>query len=102
MHTNRAVNLSIDYAYARGVIRNHQRNWILGFNHSMGMCSIFDAELWSIFDRLTLLQNRANRIAKMAPTVMEKVNVMASAPTHILVVLESDKINIAFDCISVL
>ncbi|MBA0811377.1 hypothetical protein Gohar_003280 [Gossypium harknessii] len=53
-----AVNLSTGYAFTGGVIRNHQGNWIMGFNHSLGMYSVFYAKLWGILDGLTLLQDR--------------------------------------------
>ncbi|MBA0727801.1 hypothetical protein Golax_000757, partial [Gossypium laxum] len=45
MHTDGAVNLSTSYVSAREVIQNHQGNWILSFNHSLGVCSFFDGEL---------------------------------------------------------
>ncbi|MBA0851216.1 hypothetical protein Goshw_015474 [Gossypium schwendimanii] len=30
-------------------------NWILGFNRFLGVCSVLEAELWSIFEGLSLL-----------------------------------------------
>ncbi|MBA0778538.1 hypothetical protein Gotri_006391 [Gossypium trilobum] len=45
-------------SFTGGVIRNHQGNWIMGFNHSLGMCSVFYAKLWGILDGWTLLQDR--------------------------------------------
>ncbi|MFQ6646101.1 hypothetical protein Gotur_019142 [Gossypium turneri] len=37
-----------------------QAKWgiILGYNHYLGICSVFDAELWEILDGLTLIQRR--------------------------------------------
>ncbi|MBA0557915.1 hypothetical protein Golob_014957, partial [Gossypium lobatum] len=31
-------------------------NWILGYNHYLGECSIFYVELWDILDELVFLQ----------------------------------------------
>ncbi|KAG8500258.1 hypothetical protein CXB51_003628 [Gossypium anomalum] len=31
----------------------------MGCNRNLGKCSIFDVELWSILDGLTLVQNRS-------------------------------------------
>ncbi|MBA0812022.1 hypothetical protein Gohar_026020, partial [Gossypium harknessii] len=87
-------------------------------------CSVFEVELWGIFDRLNLLQDRGlNRLsihtdslevvlvlqrsfttssssAWMVSVDMEGINVLAFAPTYLLVFLESDKVNGSFDCIN--
>ncbi|MBA0752004.1 hypothetical protein Gogos_000885 [Gossypium gossypioides] len=55
---SRALNLSTTFASTKGVIWNQQGDWILGFNHFLGMCSVIDVELWGIFDRLNLLHDR--------------------------------------------
>ncbi|MBA0827850.1 hypothetical protein Goarm_012594, partial [Gossypium armourianum] len=89
----------------------------MGFNHYLGMCSVFDVELWGILDGLTLLQDRdlnkiliqtdnlehwvvrhvprevnlvVDRIAKMVFVDLEGVNVLATTPTDLLEALESD------------
>ncbi|MBA0731368.1 hypothetical protein Golax_025332, partial [Gossypium laxum] len=33
-------------------------DWILGYNHYLGKCSMFEAELWGILDGLTILNDR--------------------------------------------
>ncbi|MBA0571905.1 hypothetical protein Golob_002274 [Gossypium lobatum] len=39
-------------------MRDHNREWILGYNHYLGECSVFEAELWGIFDGLLLIHGR--------------------------------------------
>ncbi|MBA0702873.1 hypothetical protein Goari_026982, partial [Gossypium aridum] len=46
------------HASAGGVIRYHHGNWILGFTHYLGRCSVFEVELWGILDRFLVLLNR--------------------------------------------
>ncbi|MBA0738015.1 hypothetical protein Gogos_011430 [Gossypium gossypioides] len=41
-----AVKINTSYIAASGVLRNHNGKWILGFNHKLGKCTIFEAKLW--------------------------------------------------------
>ncbi|MBA0612531.1 hypothetical protein Godav_013127 [Gossypium davidsonii] len=56
--TDRAVQIVSGNATARGVIRNGNEEWIMGYNRYLGKCSVFDAELWGILDGLALIQYR--------------------------------------------
>ncbi|MBA0854915.1 hypothetical protein Goshw_006589, partial [Gossypium schwendimanii] len=56
--TDRAVQIVSGNATARGVIRNGNGEWIMGYDRYLGKCSIFDAELWGILDGLALFQYR--------------------------------------------
>ncbi|MBA0765052.1 hypothetical protein Gotri_014313, partial [Gossypium trilobum] len=42
-------------AVARGVVRDHNGKWIIGFNRRLGTSSIFEAELWGILDGVLLM-----------------------------------------------
>ncbi|MBA0643811.1 hypothetical protein Goklo_028068, partial [Gossypium klotzschianum] len=41
-----------------GVLRDHNGKWLIGFNHRLGNCSVFEAELWGILDDVMLVQGR--------------------------------------------
>ncbi|KAH1055232.1 hypothetical protein J1N35_033297 [Gossypium stocksii] len=41
-----------------GVLRDRKGNWIFGYNHYLGKCSVFVVELWSILDGLKLFQKQ--------------------------------------------
>ncbi|KAK5793066.1 hypothetical protein PVK06_034202 [Gossypium arboreum] len=43
------------FASIGGAIWNHLGEWVVGFDLSLGICSIFYAELWGILDELTLI-----------------------------------------------
>ncbi|KAH1064862.1 hypothetical protein J1N35_029849 [Gossypium stocksii] len=55
--TDVAVQIVSGDAATRGVIRNGNREWIIGYNRYLGKCSLFDPELWRILDGLALIQN---------------------------------------------
>ncbi|MFQ6631358.1 hypothetical protein Gotur_009561 [Gossypium turneri] len=38
-----------------GIVRNHNGEWIIGYNRLLGSCSVFDAGLWDILDGLGIL-----------------------------------------------
>ncbi|MBA0811972.1 hypothetical protein Gohar_025981, partial [Gossypium harknessii] len=38
---------------------DHHRHWIIEFNRRLGLCFVFNAELWDILDGLTVLHNRS-------------------------------------------
>ncbi|MBA0878669.1 hypothetical protein Goshw_026656 [Gossypium schwendimanii] len=39
-------------------LRDHNGNWILGFNRRLESCSVFEVELWDILDGVALVQGR--------------------------------------------
>ncbi|MBA0704776.1 hypothetical protein Golax_017013, partial [Gossypium laxum] len=77
-------------ASAGGVVQNHLGEWVMGFNHSLGTCSIFEANLWGILDGLTLLRDR-DQIAKMVQGDSEGINVIVAAPPNLIEGLANDK-----------
>ncbi|MFQ6628371.1 hypothetical protein Gotur_007819 [Gossypium turneri] len=56
--SDRVVQIIFGNATARGVIRNGNGEWIMGYNRYLDKCSVFDAELWGILDGLALIQYR--------------------------------------------
>lgn len=40
-----AVKINRGCVVARGVLRGHDGNWIIGFNRRLGKCLVFEAEL---------------------------------------------------------
>ncbi|MBA0682525.1 hypothetical protein Goari_024237, partial [Gossypium aridum] len=41
-----------------GVIYKQEGECIIGFNRHLGLCLVFDAELWGILDGLSLIQKK--------------------------------------------
>ncbi|KAH1091494.1 hypothetical protein J1N35_018751 [Gossypium stocksii] len=60
LNTDGAVHSNTGIASAGGVARDMNRQWLFGFNRYLGKCSIFDAELWGIFEGLKILQRRGH------------------------------------------
>ncbi|MBA0692013.1 hypothetical protein Goari_009604 [Gossypium aridum] len=44
------------FATTEGVIWKQNAEWILGYNHYLGSCSIFEVELLGILDGLAIIQ----------------------------------------------
>ncbi|KAG8478292.1 hypothetical protein CXB51_028085 [Gossypium anomalum] len=60
LNTDGAVRLDTGTAVAEGVARDRNGQWLFGFNRYIGKCSIFEAELWDIFEGLKLVQRRGH------------------------------------------
>ncbi|MFQ6623165.1 hypothetical protein Gotur_001529 [Gossypium turneri] len=58
--TNRAIKINTGSALTGGVLRDQNGDWVLGFNRRIGICSIFEVELWGILDSVTLGQGRCH------------------------------------------
>ncbi|MBA0755232.1 hypothetical protein Gogos_021881, partial [Gossypium gossypioides] len=58
LNTNESVQIVSGFSSASGMIRDGKGKWILGYNHFLGKCSIFVAELWGILDGLLLIQKQ--------------------------------------------
>ncbi|KAK8993790.1 hypothetical protein V6N11_008008 [Hibiscus sabdariffa] len=54
LNVDGAVNLGTDIGSIRGLIRDNEGNWIMGFKQILGSTSIFNAELWTIYTGLKL------------------------------------------------
>ncbi|MBA0602483.1 hypothetical protein Gorai_002663, partial [Gossypium raimondii] len=58
LNSDGAVKLDTGLVAAEGVLRGRHGGWILGFNRSLGYCSVFNAELWGVLDGLMILKSR--------------------------------------------
>ncbi|MBA0667708.1 hypothetical protein Goklo_000763, partial [Gossypium klotzschianum] len=58
LNSDGAVKLDTGLVAAKGVLRGRHGGWILGFNRSLGYCSVFNAELWGVLDDLMILKSR--------------------------------------------
>ncbi|KAH1047641.1 hypothetical protein J1N35_038425 [Gossypium stocksii] len=56
LFTDGAVQLDSGFATARGVLRDKEGRWIIGFHLFLRKCSVFNVELWGIFEGLQLIQ----------------------------------------------
>ncbi|MBA0550508.1 hypothetical protein Golob_021449 [Gossypium lobatum] len=41
------------------VLRDQNGNWILGYNHYLGKCTVFEVELWGILDGILILLSKS-------------------------------------------
>ncbi|MBA0841108.1 hypothetical protein Goarm_003622 [Gossypium armourianum] len=60
LNTDGAVQLESKNAAAGGVVHDANGDWIFGYNHRLGKCSIFNAELMGILEGLRLIQRRGH------------------------------------------
>ncbi|MFQ6666409.1 hypothetical protein Gotur_032765 [Gossypium turneri] len=58
LHVLRDHSTANKNAFAGGVVRDQAEKWILGYNHYLGSCTPFEAELWGILDGLLILLNK--------------------------------------------
>ncbi|MFQ6659207.1 hypothetical protein Gotur_028196 [Gossypium turneri] len=68
--TDGAIHVGYGIAIVGGVLLNRKGECIMGYNSLLGECSVFDIELWGIFDGLTLNQfakdvNKSNEAEEM-------------------------------------
>ncbi|WCJ37652.1 Polynucleotidyl transferase ribonuclease H-like superfamily protein [Euphorbia peplus] len=61
LNTDGAVKGGQFRASVGGLIRDSQGTWIQGFARNIGICSVLRAELWGIYDGLTLAWNLGYR-----------------------------------------
>ncbi|MBA0585639.1 hypothetical protein Gorai_016407, partial [Gossypium raimondii] len=55
LNSDGAVKIDSGFATTGGVIVSG--GWIMGFNRSLELCSVFNTELWGVHDGLTILQS---------------------------------------------
>ncbi|KAA3484878.1 putative LRR receptor-like serine/threonine-protein kinase [Gossypium australe] len=61
LSTDGAVARDSGHAASRGVVRDREGNWIMGFGRYLGVCSPFEVKAWSILDGILLLLNKGFR-----------------------------------------
>ncbi|XP_012435482.1 uncharacterized protein LOC105762121 [Gossypium raimondii] len=53
-----AVKLDAGFATSGEIACKQEGEWIIGFNHYLRLCSVFDAKLWVVLDGFTLTHER--------------------------------------------
>ncbi|MFQ6644556.1 hypothetical protein Gotur_019473 [Gossypium turneri] len=81
--TDGAVQLGPGLAAARGVVRDKEGIWIVGYHRFLGKCSVFDAELWGILDGLKIIQRRGHIHVTIQTNSLEVVkSILGSSSTE--------------------
>ncbi|MBA0853062.1 hypothetical protein Goshw_012969 [Gossypium schwendimanii] len=74
LFTNGAVNRGSGATFAGGLLRDQNRDWVLGYNYYLGKCAVFEAKLWGILDgMLILLSKGCNLLVKSGITALKRV-----------------------------
>ncbi|MBA0818067.1 hypothetical protein Gohar_027979, partial [Gossypium harknessii] len=60
-------------------LRDHNKNWILGFNRRLESCSVFEVELWDILDGVALVQGRQHDRILVQTDNMEVIRAIKKA-----------------------
>ncbi|KAA3472023.1 reverse transcriptase [Gossypium australe] len=81
LSTDGAVNNTTGAAAAGGVARDHEGNWITGFNRYLGNCSPMEAEIWGIMDGILILLNKGFRRITITSDNLEAIQNLASLNT---------------------
>lgn len=71
------VERNIGQISANGVIRDSNGKWILGFNHYLGNCPPFEAELWEVLDGVLVLLEKGFKRAIIQIANLEVVTVLS-------------------------
>ncbi|KAK5810916.1 hypothetical protein PVK06_026233 [Gossypium arboreum] len=58
LFTDGAVDRGFGATFVDGVLQDQNRDWILGYNHFIGKCTIFEAKLWGILDGMLILLSK--------------------------------------------
>ncbi|MBA0614762.1 hypothetical protein Godav_015008 [Gossypium davidsonii] len=54
LNSNEAVKEESGFVMIGGVLRDRYDGWIIGYNRSMGICSVLDFELWGTLEGLSI------------------------------------------------
>ncbi|KAA3465251.1 LINE-type retrotransposon LIb DNA [Gossypium australe] len=76
LSTDGAVTRDTSHAATGGVIRDKDGNWIIRFGRFLGVCTSFEAEVWSIHDGILLLLNKGYRRALIQTDNLEVVQAL--------------------------
>ncbi|KAK2663796.1 hypothetical protein Ddye_002370 [Dipteronia dyeriana] len=57
LNIDSGCNVDSSAIYVRCVIRDHLRNWVRGFALNKGVSIVLEAELWGLFEGLTMAWN---------------------------------------------
>ncbi|KAH1047396.1 hypothetical protein J1N35_038180 [Gossypium stocksii] len=61
-----------------GVARDQDGNWIVGFSRFLGICSPFEAEIWSILDGILILLSKGYRRTFITTDNLEVVQTLTN------------------------
>ncbi|KAG8490243.1 hypothetical protein CXB51_015601 [Gossypium anomalum] len=79
LSTDGALVRDSRYADIRGVARDHDRNWIVGYSHFLGVCSLFEAEVWAILNGILILLNKRYRKISILTDNLEVAQVLSAS-----------------------
>ncbi|MBA0669411.1 hypothetical protein Goklo_000118 [Gossypium klotzschianum] len=65
--------------WIRRFLRDHNGNWILGFNRRLESCSVFEVELWDILDGVALVLGRQHDRILVQTDNMEVIRAIKKA-----------------------
>ncbi|KAH1131744.1 hypothetical protein J1N35_003122 [Gossypium stocksii] len=74
---NGALARDSGFAATGGVVRDQDGNWIVGYNRFLGLCSPFEAEIWSILDGILILLNKGHRRAIILTNNLEVAQILS-------------------------
>ncbi|KAL1112044.1 hypothetical protein V6Z11_D02G102300 [Gossypium hirsutum] len=76
LNTDGSVNYVDMFAAGGGLLRDHNRTWIVGFTRYLGNCEVIDSELWGILDGLQITLDRSFRKVIIRTNNLEAVNLI--------------------------
>ncbi|MBA0636274.1 hypothetical protein Godav_025193, partial [Gossypium davidsonii] len=71
-----AVERATGKASAGGAIRDMEGNWIVGFNHFLGNCTPFEAELWGILNGILVMLKKGYKRATIQTDNLEVIKAL--------------------------
>ncbi|MBA0878535.1 hypothetical protein Goshw_025902 [Gossypium schwendimanii] len=77
LYMDGVVAISSGNVATDGVVRDQQRNWILGFNCYLGRCTPFEAELWGILDGVLILLSKGYKKTKIKSDNSEVIKALS-------------------------
>ncbi|MBA0785728.1 hypothetical protein Gotri_026079 [Gossypium trilobum] len=79
LFTDGAVKFDAGLAASRGMACKQEGEWIVGFNLYLGLCTVFDAELWGVLDGITLIHERGYQKVMIHKDNLKVVKVIQDA-----------------------
>ncbi|MBA0874014.1 hypothetical protein Goshw_010368, partial [Gossypium schwendimanii] len=76
LRTDGSIRLDEEFAAAGGYVCDHNGGWIIGFCRYLGNCTVTEAELWGILNRLNLLLERRLEKVSIQTNSIEAVNII--------------------------
>ncbi|MBA0736959.1 hypothetical protein Gogos_010445 [Gossypium gossypioides] len=79
LFTNGAIKFDADFATLGGMACKQEREWIVGFNRYLGLCTVFDVELWGVLYGITLIHERGYQKVMIHKDNLKVVKVIQDA-----------------------